>query len=261
MKKHQIVVLLTDFGVADQYVASMKGVILSRAPRANIVDLSHDITPQNITQAAFVLWSSHSYFPKGTLFVCVVDPGVGTSRRILCADTGHYKFLAPDNGVLKYVLAAHKTSKVTAVVNERYFHDTPSRTFHGRDIFAPVAAHMLEGIAPMKLGPRVRPKYGKEEFVQVTATRNTSYAGCVLHIDHFGNVVTNFACTIVPKNSILTIGRKSIRQSFDAYGDARSGSPFLIIGSSGLMELSVRNGNAARALNARLNQLLVLDTH
>jgi S-adenosylmethionine hydrolase len=257
MKKHKVVVLLTDFGTSDQYVASMKGVILSLAPRANIVDLSHHISPQNITQAAFLLWSSHSYFPKETLFVCVVDPGVGTSRRILCVDTGHYKFLAPDNGVLKYVLASCKNPRVTNVTRKEYFQKNVSYTFHGRDIFSPVAAHMLQGVASHKLGPRVMPNYGKEEFVQVKGIRRKIYRGSILHIDHFGNIITNFSCRMVPERSVLTIGKKSVRQSFATYGDATNKHAFMIIGSSGLIELSVHDGNAARVLNARLNQPLV----
>jgi S-adenosylmethionine hydrolase len=261
MKKNQIVVLLTDFGVSDQYVASMKGVILSLAPRAVIVDLSHSISPQNITQAAFLLWSSHSYFPKETIFVCVVDPGVGTSRQVLCVDTGRFKFLAPDNGVLKYVLSAYETSKVNVVTNTRYFQKDVSRTFHGRDIFAPVAAHMLQGIPPRKLGPGVTPNYGKEEFIQVKNTRRKMYQGTVLHIDRFGNIITNFSCRMLPERAVLAIGRKSIRQSFATYGDAATKAPFMIIGSSGLIELSVHNGNAARIVRARLGQPIVLDTN
>lgn len=185
------IVLLTDFGVTDSYVGILKGVILSLAPQALIVDLCHGIAPQNILQGAHVLRSSYAYFPRGSIFVCVVDPGVGTSRDMVCVRTEKHFFIGPDNGLLTLALENQKAEIRSIQNSEYFFSDSPSRTFHGRDIMAPVAARLLrEGkkifpqLGPVK--PRLRPL---AQDIAVKSKRQVK--GKILYFDHFGNAITN----------------------------------------------------------------------
>ncbi|TLY27641.1 MAG: SAM-dependent chlorinase/fluorinase, partial [Ignavibacteria bacterium] len=154
MRSRPTIALLTDFGLSDPYVGSMKGVISAIAPGTPILDLSHEVLPQNITQAGYLLWSCYKYFPAGTIFVCVVDPGVGSGRRVLCVDGAGYRFLGPDNGLLQLVLDSLDGYSIVIVENRRYFRNEISPTFHGRDIFAPVAAHLSRGVRSASLGRR-----------------------------------------------------------------------------------------------------------
>ncbi|MGC8793227.1 MAG: SAM hydrolase/SAM-dependent halogenase family protein, partial [Bryobacteraceae bacterium] len=150
-----IITLTTDFGLADPYVGIVKGVILGLAPGARLVDISHDVNPFEIAEAGFLIWQSWRYFPKGTVHMVVVDPGVGTLRRPIVAEAGGHYFLAPDNGVLSMIYE-EQPHKVRAITAERYFLKPLSRTFHGRDIFAPVAARLSRGLAPARLGKPIR---------------------------------------------------------------------------------------------------------
>ncbi|HTK83357.1 MAG TPA: SAM-dependent chlorinase/fluorinase [Bacteroidota bacterium] len=254
MNKHPIIALLTDFGTADHYVASMKAVILSIAPNSVIIDLSHDVPPQDVDAAAYLLWSAHAWFPAGTIFVCVVDPGVGTRRPIICLRT-KYTFIAPDNGLLKYVLPASGRPRIIAVTNRTYALKTISRTFHGRDIFAPAAAHLASGVSHEQLGKRVTPLHAPERFVLVSGTTSS---GKVLHVDRFGNIITNLLCRNLPNNAVLKIGRARIHRAFRTYGEAGGSQPFMTIGSSGLLEISIRNGSAARTLKAHSGDPVLL---
>jgi hypothetical protein len=254
MKRTAVIVLLTDFGLTDHYVASVKGTILSIAPRVTMVDLSHDVAAQNVDQAAFLLWSSYSYFPPGTLFVCVVDPGVGSGRRILYAEARGYSFLVPDNGILKFVSSDQAPSRIIDVRNTKYFLKKRSTTFHGRDIFAPVAAHLALGLPARKLGKETSSAIAPERFIRVRRGAGKEYDGKVLHIDHFGNIVTNFAPGPQPAGFTLHLGKKKVTNFSRTYEGARPGSPFMILGSSGLLEVSIRNGNAAAVLDGHLNQ-------
>jgi len=180
------IALLTDFGHGDPYLGIMRGVILSINPQAQVVDLCHEVLPQNVFQAAFLLRAAYPYFPTGTIFVAVVDPGVGSARRILCLDTQCHLFLAPDNGLLSLIAAPGRWRHVTS---RRYFLNPVSHTFHGRDIFAPVAAHLSLGLDPGELGPVVAdpvqlPAHIPQRFGDELRAR-------VVHIDHFGNLITN----------------------------------------------------------------------
>lgn len=248
-----LIALLTDFGLSDAYVPSMKGIILSIAPEVTIVDITHSIAHQNIDEAAFVLWRTYKYFPKGTIFVCVVDPGVGSVRKILCAESANYYFLAPDNGLLRFILGEERIKRFVSVENTTYFRKEISSIFHGRDIFAPVAAHLSKGVSVSKLGARVTPSTASENFVVIR--QKGKYKGKIIHVDHFGNLVTNFLLEMKsnPKNS-LRVGKYTVNEFHKTYSEARAGIPFLIIGSANLIEVSVKNGNASKALHVKLNQ-------
>jgi len=256
MNTPRIIALLTDFGNDDPYVAGMKGMILSIAPTAQIVDISHSVQPQNITQASYLLWSVYKYFPKGTFFAAVVDPGVGGSRKIICAEGGGYTFLAPDNRILQYVAGEVHFKKVIAVTQDKYFSSTVSRTFHGRDIFAPVTAHLSNGVSIKSLGVNIKHKLPIGKLITVES-KPGGYTGKILHIDHFGNLITDFRFTKL-RTFRLNIGKRIITKYSPTYEAAPSKVPFLIGGSSGLLEISVKNGDAAATLRAKLNQPLKL---
>ena len=187
----KIITLLTDFGTRDGFVAAMKGVILNINPKIQIVDISHEVPPQDINCANFILYSYYRYFPKGTIHLCVIDPGVGTKRQILCVRTENYYFLAPDNGLLSLVLNEEKVRKIVSLSNRKYFLKPISATFHGRDIFASAAAHLSCGLKMEKLGERVSNLYLLKEAIPTISKRGTSLEGEIIHIDRFGNLVTN----------------------------------------------------------------------
>ena len=243
------IVLLTDFGGAGPYVGAMKGVILGIHPRAVLVDLTHEIPPQDVRAAAFVLASAADFFPRRSLFVCVVDPGVGTGRRIVYVEAGGHRFLAPDNGLLTLVLGKHPHARARAVTNSRLFLSEISSTFHGRDILAPIAARLARGLAPARLGPEI----GRLEtfpIPEVTVSKNGRTAKAeVLYADRFGNLVTNLRDEPV---SEIQIGRRRIRRAVTTYSQLAEGEAGLLRGSSGWLEIVVRNGSAKRRLGARV---------
>ncbi len=260
MKHHSVIALLTDFSSSDSYVAAMKGVILSACATAQIIDISHSVKPQNTDEAAFILWSVYTYFPSGTIFISVVDPGVGSKRNIICVKTNEYIFLAPDNGILKFVLGSASVKSVRAVTNHKLFLNAVSNTFHGRDIIAPVAAKLANGLPLAKLGPAIKPKSGTERFVTVNPNIKKNYAGRIIHIDHFGNIITNLMLTPSSKNLKLQIriGRQSLNQIVQTYSDTKTKQAFMLTGSTGSLEVSVRNGSAERSLRAKVNQIISL---
>jgi S-adenosylmethionine hydrolase len=237
----------------------MKGVIISVSPSSRIVDISHAIKPQDVDNAAFIVWSTYKFFPDGTIFVCVVDPGVGSQRNILCVETKNYIFLAPDNGLLKFVLNSESIKNTVAVANRKYFRDEVATTFHGRDIFAPVAAQLANGLPVRKLGAKIKPAVSVEQFVKVALNSKKAYSGKIIHVDHFGNVVTNFqfAKTFSPKLQ-LHFNKHRINLFCPTYVAAPDQKPFAIVGSMGLLEISIKNENAARFLRASVNQRITL---
>ena len=259
MKTNRLIALITDFGTSDAFVGAVKGVILGIAPSAVIVDITHEVSPYNTDQAAYLLWSSFRCFPSGTVFVCVVDPGVGTERKVLCVEAGTYVFLAPDNGSLKFVLRASRKARIINVTNKKYFASEMSSTFHGRDIFAHIAAHLSRGVSVTKLGNVTVPDHGEEGFVEIIRKAKGRCRGKILHIDRFGNVVTNFLMRGEALERMdLKIGSNSVRDCFQAYSEARPGTPFMLKGSSSLLEVSVKERSAAKFLRAKLNQDIFL---
>jgi hypothetical protein len=252
MAARPVIALLTDFGLCDAFVGTMKGVILSRCPQAQIVDLTHDLPPQDVRAGAFHLWSAYRYFPKGALFVCVVDPGVGSARRIIAVKSARYRFLAPDNGLLSWTLQAEGAYRAVSVENCRIFLPAVSATFHGRDIFAPCAAYWAGGGSMAGLGPRV----GSLRRLPLPCARRQRgiWRGEVLIVDRFGNLITNFPLTMA-RPAEFRIARRRIPCA-GRYAAVAPGKLMALPGSSGFWEIALRNGSAARRLQARPGSLV-----
>lgn len=253
MNSSSVITLTTDFGTGDPYVAAMKGVILKINPDAKVIDISHDIKPQNIYEAAYVLDSAWRYFPNGTVHVAVVDPGVGTERNALIVKTANAFFIAPDNGILTYV--ARDQFQAVNITNPRFWNHPVSPTFHGRDIFAPVAAHLSLGIPVSEFGepvsslvtlPRTEPYF----------ERDGSLIGHVIHIDRFGNVITDINRDSVPENPTIHVSDHIIEKLSTSYAE---GSGLLaLIGSDEKLEIAVKNGSAADSLNLQVGDEIMV---
>jgi S-adenosyl-L-methionine hydrolase (adenosine-forming) len=245
-----LITLTTDFGLSDHYVGVMKGVILSICPRARIVDISHGVGAFEIAEAAFTLSQAYSYFPRGAVHVVVVDPGVGTSRRPILAQAAGQYFIAPDNGVLSMIYAREK-HKVRAISSVQYFLPPVGNTFHGRDIFAPVAAHLAGGIAPARFGKPIA-DYLRLDFDKPARTGRRVWTGAILKVDRFGNLVTNFSVAEFPdldKRAFeMAVGSRRIGVLARSYAERGPGEPFLILGSAGYYEISVSQSSAAQWL-------------
>jgi S-adenosylmethionine hydrolase len=245
-----IITLTTDFGLSDHYAGTMKGVILGIAPRAAIVDLSHDIRPYEITQGAYLISQAYRYFPKGTVHVAVVDPGVGSSRRPLLMEAAGHRFIGPDNGIFSMIFSREK-HKVREITASRYFLSPVSRTFHGRDVFAPCAAHLAAGVRPAQFGKLIQ-DYLKPASERPIQTARRVWTGTVLHVDRFGNLVTNFTVSEFPDFTTrpfeLSIGLVKIRRLALTFSECNPGEVFAISGSSGYLEIAVNQGSAARLL-------------
>jgi len=259
-----IITLLSDFGLKDPYVAEMKAVILSIHPQACIVDISHEIEKFNIQMGAFVLASATSYFPEGTIHVAVVDPGVGTKRRQILVQTKRAFYVGPDNGVL--MLAAEKGGirHVHEITNLQFMLPRISKTFHGRDIFAPAAAHLAKEYKPSDFGAEIHdyvvPKFAKPSI------REGEFSGEVLHIDDFGNIITNISNEDIKKTGLqegcmlrLRLKSRFTKLRFCAtYGGVSAKIPLALIGSHEFLEISVNQGNAAKKFGVKVGDGLVV---
>jgi S-adenosylmethionine hydrolase len=239
----RIVTLLTDFGLQDAYVGVMKGVILGIAPDVAIVGLTHEVPPQQIQAGAFLLMAAFGYFPPGTIHVAVVDPGVGTERKIVAASAGGQTFLGPDNGVVKWAVErAGGASEAVSVESPEYRLPVVSRTFHGRDIIAPAAAHLARGVALAELGPPLAelagPSFPQPRWCGV------DLIGEVVHVDHFGNCVTN----LPPEPGDVQVSDRRLPRA-ETYAGGPSGEPIVLVGSAGFIEIAVPYGSAAAALH------------
>ena len=256
----RLITLLTDFGTRDEYVGVMKGVVAGINPEARIVDISHHIDPQDIIHGAFILAAATPYFPAGTVHVAVVDPGVGSSRRILAVECGEQRFVAPDNGLLERVLAHQPFTAAVQVTHPRYYLERVSCTFHGRDIFAPVAAHLAAGLALSELGPAV----DRQSMVAGVVPRcrfssEGSIDGTVVAADRFGNLMTTIDAAAIDRLQrrtggtpmVVELAGKLIGGLVASYGQVAEGVPLALVGSRGLMEISVNCGNARKVLDAR----------
>ncbi len=274
MMDNAVITITTDFGLSDGYIAAVKGVILSINSKANLVDIAHNIPPQNIEHAAFILNSAYKFFPKDTIHIVVVDPGVGTDRKALLLVTPNGKFIGPDNGVLSHVLIengivlpsnkeflepviikAPLNCEVYELSNPNYWLEIVSNTFHGRDIFAPTAAHLSLGIPPTVLGKSI------DNMVCLNIPnpiiKDNRLVGHVIHVDHFGNLITNIKGDyLINKNPIIEIKNSSIQGLSKSYSD--EGEIIAIIGSSGLLEISSTNTSASARLNIGLGEELRL---
>ena len=244
------IVLLTDFGTRDAFVGILKGVILNKAPKARIGDLCHEIPPQDIRSAAFQLMTSCPFFPGRSLFVCVVDPGVGSKRKILYVRTDRHQFLAPDNGLLSWVLEREQPREIREVRNEKLFLRPVSCTFQGRDIFAAVAGALLAGTPASQLGPSLK-EWKKIPFPQVRKTPQ-GVRGEILTMDRFGNLVTNLAPQDLPPPPIaFQVASTRLYGLSSSYSEAAKGRPLAILGSSGFIEISTREASAAEKLRLK----------
>jgi S-adenosylmethionine hydrolase len=225
-------------------------VILSIAPRARIVDITHQVNPFEIAQGGFLLAASCGYFPPKTVHVAVVDPGVGTSRRPIVVESGGQYFVAPDNGLLSMIYERGKHT-VRAITSRRYMLDEVSATFHGRDVFAPIAAHLATGTPPARLGRRID-DYLRLEFHKPVRTGKHIWTGAILHIDHFGNIVTNFHSTeftdLVSHPFAMTVGFERTSRLAATYGELNPGELALIAGSTGYYEIVYKQASAAQLL-------------
>ncbi len=251
--KSPLITLLTDFGLRDHYVAAMKGVILGISPGARIVDISHQVAPYSIAEAAYTLSQAWRCFPKGTTHIAVVDPGVGSSRRAIAVDAEGHRFITPDNGLPSLILDSVRGYKVREITASRYFRQPVSNTFHGRDIFAPVAAHLANGLVFSKLGEALSdPVIGT--FAKPIPNGVNKWLGTILHIDSFGNIITNFSesefVRMEHKPFKLGIHKGVIKHFSRSYASSVPGQLFALWGSSGYLEVSINQSNAAFALGA-----------
>ena len=248
-----IITLLTDFGLKDNYTASMKGVILGMSPHARMVDVSHLVPPQDIRSGAFLLGRVYRDFPPGTIHLAVVDPGVGTSRRGLAMKAGGYFFVGPDNGLFSWILRKEPVWSAHSLEDPAYWRRVVSRTFHGRDIFAPVAAHLANGVDVAAFGPACSPILAR--WSSPEAGEN-ELAGEVVYVDHFGNAITNLTREALdlfaPSDQwAVTVAGRSIARAAEAYGDEAPGSVMALIGSDDHLEIAVNRGDAAGSLGVR----------
>ena len=267
-----IVTLLTDFGLASTSVAAMKGVILGVNPEANLVDLTHGVPPRDILQGAFLLSTGWPYFPSGTIHLAVVDPGVGTERKALLLQAHGHFFLAPDNGLLSFVLPQEEVAsppfqpyrsrppqgfEAYALTNPRYWQHPVSTTFHGRDIFAPVAAHLSLGVAPGEMGEPADALTWLA--IPVPYWQGDRLLGHVLHIDWFGNLVTSVPEEALPaSHEGLEVELRGTKVRGLASTYAAGGGLAALIGSHGYLEVALTNGDAARSLGVKVGDEVVV---
>ncbi|HKP52683.1 MAG TPA: SAM-dependent chlorinase/fluorinase [Chloroflexia bacterium] len=306
MERPPVITMTTDFGLHDGYVGTMKGVIHTLLPDAAVVDISHAVGPQQIHEAAFILYRAYRYFPASAIHIAVVDPGVGTSRRPIVLVTRHGTFVGPDNGIFTYVLRAERASvrdpemagrpawvggmwgvapnwagdepsrgedgdeedayglpRAYHLINPDYWLASVSSTFHGRDIFAPSAAHLASGAQPERMGELV----SADGLIMLPtgaprihrSSRGTTIVGQIVYMDHFGNIITNLPERLLAplledaaRTPIVEIGDHKIRGLHHSYGDVGEGQPLALIGSERLLEIAVRNANAAQRMKVRI---------
>jgi len=254
-----VIALLTDFGTKDYFVGAMKGVVLSINPNAKIVDITHEIPPQNLTAASFTLRACYENFPKKTIFVVVVDPGVGSDRKAILVETEDYYFIAPDNGLLSFVFDEAKHYKVFQLTAEKFFAEKVSRTFHGRDIFAPIAAHLSNGVQPNECGAEIK------DFIRLANSEPQKISereieAEIIHIDCFGNLITNLKREHLSENLTIKINEKTISKFQIYFAEAERSGLFMILGSAGFLEIVAFQDSAQRILRVEVGEKIRLQT-
>jgi len=255
---HSIIALTTDFGSDDIFAGVMKGVILGINPAARIVDVTHSIGAYNVLEAAYKVRQAAAYFPEGTVHLVVVDPGVGSARKVVALRAAGQVFVAPDNGALTLV-AERGADEVVEVREKRYFLPEVSGSFHGRDIFAPVGAHISKGLELSAFGPPLE-KIVRLDIPRATERPDGAVMGRVLWRDHFGNLVTNIPAAMVRGECIVRVGRTAVGRVRGTYADVAEGQLLAMIGSFGQLEIAERLGDAAARLRARPGDAVTL-TH
>ena len=265
MLKSPIITILTDFGQQDAYVAAMKGTILGLTPNAKIIDIAHDLTRYNIIQAAFILLNSSKYFPMNTIHLVVVDPGVGTERRRIIVQGNRSYYVGPDNGVLSLAIQEEGLKKIILISERKYMRSNVTATFEGRDIFAPVAAHLAQGVPIESFGRKL------DQMIRLHVSQplisNHYISGKIIHIDGFGNIITNITYSQI--QNLITIGHKyqvTINQLtktmkyMKSYGYVSPGELIIITGSSNYMEISINQGNAQKLFDAMTGDSIAITT-
>jgi S-adenosyl-L-methionine hydrolase (adenosine-forming) len=263
-----VIALMTDFGIGDGDVGVMKAVIAGITPDAHIIDITHNVAPQNVSSGAWILAAGYRYFPNKTVFICVVDPGVGSTRGALALHAGDWYFVGPDNGLFSYIMSEQPIHAAILLTNSSYHLPTVSSTFHGRDIFAPVGAYLARGLTDIfyELGPSVDPALLRRLEVGGVVRDGTTINAYIVHVDNFGNLITSIPLTFVPelytvshvqivfKDSGITV--EKLRQYFAEGPD--DGQAFIYSDSSGYVGIAVRNGNAAITLGVGFGAPVVL---
>jgi len=256
MTKNKIITLITDFGTQDPFVGIMKGVIYNINPEVHIVDLTHHISPHDAFGGAFTLLQSFSYFPSGTIHIAVVDPGVGGKRRGLIVESDKYLFVIPDNGIVSLAMMNEKVN-IFEINNTNYFLNDVSNTFHGRDIFAPVGAYLSKGIKPIEIGVKIDDfnKFHIPEILQ----NNEKFTASIIHIDKFGNLITNIDKSYLINIKHLYIKNRVINRICHSYDEVPPGELLAIFGSTNLLEISVNQDNAAVILQSQRGDPVYFD--
>jgi S-adenosylmethionine hydrolase len=264
--KHAVIALLTDFGLSDTYVGVMKGVITGIVPNARLIDITHAIPPQRIASGAWQLAIVYRFFPRGTVFLCVVDPGVGSTRGAIALHAGDWFFVGPDNGLFSYVYAEQPVHRAVTLANTRYRLSQVSSTFHGRDVFAPAAAYLALGVGLSEFGPAIDPASLVRLDVRRPVRENGTIVARVVHIDQYGNVVTDIPLALVPDlfdeqmrvRAVFVEAGAIVEQRARFFTAATSGAPFLYVDSTETLGVAVREGNAAQALGVHLGSEVTL---
>jgi len=244
----RIITLTTDFGLKDHYVGAMKGVILSMNPDALITDITHEIPPHDVFKGAFALRNFYRYFPRGTIHVAVIDPGVGNRRKPVAVEADGNIFVGPDNGVFTFIYRESKSFRVFEITDSKYFLSDVSFTFHGRDIFAPVAAYLSLGVSVERLGKRMKKPLTLR--IKEPEIRKGEIIGKVIYVDSFGNLITNIPAGLIKPESTICIGKRVINGISKSYADVPEGRFLAVIGSSGLLEISINQGRACDVIKA-----------
>lgn len=257
-----VIALLTDFGTRDYFAASMKGAILTINEDVKITDITHDIPARDVRSAYFTLRACYKTFPENTIFAAVVDPGVGSDRRAIIVETSTQLFIAPDNGLLSFIYDDEVFYRVYEIQTQELLKNSISNTFHGRDVFAPVAAQLSLGKKARKFGVEIK-DFIRFEQIKPKMISKDQIEAQILHIDHFGNIVTNLTAEYLPKKFALSIndrtGRK-IERLRGYYSESEPGEVFLIVGSTGYIEIASNQSSAERLLGAEINDLITLKT-
>ncbi len=261
-----VIALMTDFGIGDGDVGVMKGVIAGIAPAAHMIDITHEIAPQQVLSGAWILSTAYRYFPRETIFLCVVDPGVGSERRAIAVHAGDWFFVGPDNGLFTYVYAEQTVHMAVTLTNPQYHLSQVSSTFHGRDIFAPAAAYLARGVSLTAFSPAVDVAMLERLDLPQAVRQDSVIAASVVQIDRFGNCITNIPLDMVPELFDPRVQARAIFGGTEAIVDQRgrffaggpAGIPFLYGDSVGCVGVAVRNGNAAATLGVRAGARVTL---
>jgi len=250
--RKKIITLLTDFGTKDGYIGAVKGVIKRINPQAEIVDITHDVDSYDVLGAAFALNNFHRYFPKGTIHLTVVDPGVGSLRQPILIRTKDFFFVGPDNGIFSFIYQGEDLTDIIVISNRKYFLAELSSTFHARDIFAPVAAYLSLGIETGEFGSAA--KECMKLIIPQPESKGKSLQGEIIHIDRFGNLITNVTAGLLKKkkNAEIVVGKRRIKGISRSYFEIKEKRLGALIGSSGFLELAVNQGSAQKLLKAKI---------